>query len=329
MNSKTIGINFRFVWSSRLILVTQIIIAVNFASPLLAQLVPLSIPSWMVGHRDLLPPVAPEAVALMREVMSKQKVNNDTPQTDGVPSQQQLALTKLVLELGDQAGKGIVWLYAEDPLPDSASYPAHDFGLSRVEFLREIAFDHELCVTWVIPLLKLRMAWVNDKLHAGKLDDSQFYSTELGAMLGCITHHGNPTDLEEILQLREEIRLSTSQIAKHLNPISDEDKKNMLTEQKVADEMYGFKPYHEQFRNAEKHLGKVERKNAEVIWKERNMAAAENSAKAKVKIPNAQPRMEDHSDSVINTWLYYVAVIVIVMLLVGVVWLIRNKSFKN
>ena len=165
-------------------------------------------PAWLAGQKDLLPPVPMETVQEMRSI---REGLNSPPELGPTPESYYKAVQRIV-ELGDQASLGMIYLYVED-VPRQL-WNKNAARRRPANIIRNVFLDDTVTTKWVLPLLRYRLSWIESSLRSGKLDQSGAFPEEIEAIEGFMDIRGDPADLKQVHDLRLEISESDTQYAK-------------------------------------------------------------------------------------------------------------------
>ena len=277
-----------------------------------------SLPVWLGDNRRLLPPVPATAITTMKDALPLLRSEHVMGEAR---SDQYWKAARNVLELGEQAGLALVWVYAEDGSP-SSEIELHEFGRTRERILG--ALDRDPVVTkWMLPLFRARIDWVRDNLKNGRINDIPFTYDDLNGMEGYLIVHGTAADLDNIHRLTEEIRHSKAEWARNMWPLegTSEERAARDAERRTLGRSVPI-PFYQEYKWCENHLGPVK-----IVANPTDDLPTQNGRQNRTA--NEQERNQGtHATSTIaeprRSWLVWL--LVVIAGTVGVMWLVLRKS---
>ncbi len=174
------------------------------------------LPVWLKGHGDLLPVVSADTVEKMRGLFTIIHANDGGDrQSSNDEYLKEKEAFDMMLDLGDDANKALLWIYAlrypEGIEKDPAAFHAArhlERGLSS-ELTRNASLS-----PIVLPLMRLRMDWVQDHLKDASTDMIWFASSECYFIENYMYYYGTEADRIRIFALKRAIRDSGTEVSK-------------------------------------------------------------------------------------------------------------------
>lgn len=158
-------------------------------------------PSWLVGHRELLPVVSKDAIAAMRTAWPSSLEGLNC--CGGRPSPAYYDSARMIAGLGSDAAKALIWLYAED----APSAEPDGFRPQRNKYwMLSALVDDQAAVGLLLPLFRARLDWAQQHLKAGTLDRTWFPHEELTGIENVLTAHGTDEEFRRVFELRARLR---------------------------------------------------------------------------------------------------------------------------
>ncbi len=149
---------------------------------------PTSIPEWLKGHEDLLPPVAPAIVKEMSNLMNYWGLYSN--EGGGfVPQEYQADTNRAIAriaELQQTATEAMLWLYTYER-------PKLGADNQRARILHEL-FDDPTILNYSMPLFRQRVAWLTEQDAADK--EANTGAGEVHALMILFLTWGNEDDIE-------------------------------------------------------------------------------------------------------------------------------------
>ena len=276
-------------------------------------------PSWLGDKRNLLPQVPADAVATMKEawpMLALEITEDRTP-----PPEPFWQAARRVLELGEQAGLALVWMYAEDvPLNKSDWQTA---ARQRARLLS--ALDRDVVASkWLLPILRAKIDWVRENMAAGQLNKTPFTLDDLDSIKGYLIVQGSPSDLENVDRLTEELRQSDAEWARNMWPLLGTPEERAAADaQRRAQARTTLIPFYQRYKWCEKRLGPVKSAGAtNVNYPAPNLPDAQRSPRAS----HSEATTSESSQTTSRLWIAWL--LAIVAALGGTVWLVARKSSK-
>lgn len=210
----------------------------------------LVVPSWMANRGDLLPKVSPQVMTTFKSILPHLMLSDDARD---IPESFWSA-ARQVLELGENASLPFVWMYVDESVQAS---DVERFGKEKERILHIVSMD-PIAGNWLVPIIRFRMDWVRMNLKAGTLDRIPFTADELSGMEALIIVQGTRADLENIRNLREELRASGATVAKYVWPIEGTpEERDAADHARRAERRALLHPFYQEYKWCEKHLGPV------------------------------------------------------------------------
>lgn len=165
-----------------------------------------SLPYWIANHADVLPPVS---AAIRQEVANIWKdIRANARGLGEKPSPLFVQAAARFVAMGEIAGQAMVWDYLEEPelfdpakaRPDEREYITSilvsNNGSGKHELLMKLSDDPTL-VKWLLPMLRVRMGWLEKTITEGKINETISIS-ELGGISAYLNCQGTDQDLERL-----------------------------------------------------------------------------------------------------------------------------------
>jgi hypothetical protein len=169
----------------------------------------LNTPKWMADHPELLPKVTPDIIERLRGAWKGLQIS-DTALPN--PPQSFFDAVRTILELEDYCIPGFVWIYAED-IPK----PLAEDRLSlreKASMLNDVFALDPASEKWMLPLLRLKLDWLERLLKAGQLDTAPISHEEIGAIEGYMNMRGTHADIDRVHELMSEIAASGTNLGR-------------------------------------------------------------------------------------------------------------------
>lgn len=156
---------------------------------------PIPLPDWVKPMESSLPPVSPEVIAEVDDILAFRDLNLERRHQPGIAEQSIQKACRLA-ELQDQGDQALIWQYLK--ATTGFSYPVMPF-LMRYQGDRELA-------TWLLPLVRFRMDWLETALYDDALKKQAGWAvqgSELPDIERYLCSQGEFSDLEKLNRLVE------------------------------------------------------------------------------------------------------------------------------
>lgn len=167
-----------------------------------------SLPSWLSGHENLLPPITTNEFETIAKAWPHLCVEGRFRNEDDWQA------FSTVASMGDHAEFALVWLYAQNkPIGYLRPY-------RRSQILEKL-YDDSVSEPWLIPLLRHRVKWIGEHFNELQLigDELTDLCSELGAIQGYVNARGLESDLNAVMSLVEALAKSNDTIRSQLSPL--------------------------------------------------------------------------------------------------------------
>ncbi|MFM2166860.1 MAG: hypothetical protein RIS79_1231 [Verrucomicrobiota bacterium] len=179
-----------------------------------------TLPLWLNSDASLLPPVDEQTRLEVKQLIAEMRRNAPEPgaSTTSLPLGYTRPATRLV-QLGELVGQSLVWDYLVEPevvdkqklgssnLDDfnaAQSVVLSQNGDVKREVLMRLHNDPGLS-QWLLPLLRLRMAWLERAIDESRT--LQVVSTsEIGGLEGYLNAHGTESDIDTLNRIVARLR---------------------------------------------------------------------------------------------------------------------------
>ena len=154
---------------------------------------PIPLPDWVKPMESSLPPVSPELVAEVDDILAFRDLNLERRHQPGIAEQLIQKACRLA-ELQDQGDQALIWQYLK---------ATTDFNYPVMPFLMRYQGDRALAA-WLLPVIRFRMEWLETALYDGaskKQSGWAVQGSELPDIERYLCSQGEFSDLEKLNRL--------------------------------------------------------------------------------------------------------------------------------